>query len=103
LGRPSIVSTTTSVLLITLPNTVNPPFCLSRLAELFPMLKKNSLVALLGSPFNFAIAIVPRLLERVALNSFLIGGWIAMCSGAATVVTLYPPPCTMKSFTARWK
>ena len=46
----------------TRPNTVKPPLLLSR-SVLSSTLKNHWLVALLGSPEIFAIAIVPRVLE----------------------------------------
>ena len=46
------------VLLVTRPNTVNPPFWLSRLSELGPRLTNHPLVALSESPPSFAIEMV---------------------------------------------
>jgi len=75
-GRALIWSRTVSPP-ITFPNTVKR--CGSRAAELSAVLKKNSLVALLGSAGKpeRAIAIVPRTLD--APNSLGIGGAVGMC------------------------
>src|SRR5438105_3785093 len=74
----AIASTTCMPFPTTWPNTVNPPFWLSRFAELSARLKNHWLVALLGSPPSLAMAIVPRRLERVGLNSLTTGGLAGM-------------------------
>ena len=68
--------TASPLLFAILPNTVKPPFCLSRFAPLAARLKNHWLVALLGSVPSFAMAMVPRAL--VTLNSFFTAAaWVA--------------------------
>src|SRR5947209_4786199 len=92
--------------------TVKPPFCESRLPWLSARLKKNWLVALLGSEPNLAIAIVPRVLTGgwvagavgAGGNSFLTDGPVAtgvIVVGAAASVK--PPPWSTKPEARRWK
>ena len=64
------------------PQTVNPPFCMSRLWLLSPRLKKNWFVAEFGSPACLAMAMLPRVL--LMLNSLTTGARM----GPATIWSL---------------
>src|SRR5262249_22117030 len=101
-----VLSTAWSLAPTILPKTVKPPFCVSRLDELFPRLKKNWLVALFGSPPSLAMARVPWVLEMP--NSFCTAGSVATALrlGVGLAVNWKPPPCKTKGvgvLTRRWK
>src|SRR6185369_12017396 len=86
LGNAAMRSATTIPGAVTRANTVKPPFCASRFAELLPMLMNHWLVALLGSPPSLAMATVPRTFGRVVLNSLVtvprdVTDWIGPTSG----------------------
>src|SRR5262249_27874716 len=99
------LTTARSDWLTTLPKTVKPPFWLSRLLELSPRLKKNWSVALLGSPPSLAMAIVPRMLERLTGSASLgTGGFVGIgVRREGLVLNVKPPPCRTKVGIERWK
>src|SRR5436190_22417650 len=72
----------------TRPNTVNPPFCVSRFAALFAKLKNHWELAELGSPPAFAMAIVPYTLlkNRPTANSLVMVPKVGIGARIALVV-----------------
>ena len=75
IGSVAIASTTAMLAALTSPNTVKPPFCVSRFALLSARLMNHCELALFGSEPSLAMAIVPRLFERVTLNSLMTGAF----------------------------
>ena len=84
---------------MTRANTVNPPFCASKFAELSARFTNHWLDALFGSPPSFAIATVPRRFEMP--GSFWIVANVGTDSSPSVVVHRNPPPCTMNPATER--
>jgi hypothetical protein len=91
---------------VTSPNTVKPPFWLSRFSELSARLKKNSLVALSGSPPSFCHGYSGTHIR----DTWLIDDRIICLNvhgPAAKEITFIrvediSPICSMKPGTLRW-
>src|SRR5581483_1957437 len=101
-----VLRTRWSAPVATLPKTVKPPLLLApSVVLLSARLKKNWLVALLGSPESLAMAMVPGTLGLLVENSLGMAGLVAIELMAWVLGSkMKPPPCNTGGLVSRrWK